>query len=416
MSDNVLFKDLSANLKDIKDESSRNKKVEKFASFLDKAIQSPRTLIATVWLTLNKVGPNSEGVSVKLEDKKLFPEYMEAEITVEPLTVVEVHEKLWNAARLPRNPEGNEARRQAIGDLARRCSTRLEYSCLERHLCECSQKLNFAEAGICEALGVVFAKRFRGADVGKHIQEEYGKLLLNAYNKCPDFGIIINDVHYNGVENISTRIQIQAGIPVCLMLAEKCTEKTLLPAKFSCEPKISSFRAQIHCLSTGEVRIFDRNLFDITTKNLEIATAVLGFVREKSIDFIVDGVIEDPHAKEKKFSSPKLRNPGQERSEDIKAHFFAFDLLQYKGERIWSKPYQERSELLRTNFVEVPNIISFIAYEDCNNLEELQESFSRFVEAGSNGVIVKDLASKYEFGKHSKSGSSSRRSLNTCES
>ena len=164
----------------------------------------------------------------------------------------------------------------------------------------------------------------------------------------------------------------------------------------SLEYKLDGIRVQIH--KEGEqVKIFTRRLNEITSYLPEIVSQM----REKRFNFIVDGEIigidkytKKPLAFQDLMHRFKLEHLRNNIIEEIPVRLFLFDILLFEDESYIDKPYYIRHEALQQYFSEfiVPTVIT-------NDPEYIQSFFKRAIKDGHEGLVAKNLFSKYIPGK-----------------
>merc|ERR1711934_400753 len=93
-------------------------------------------------------------------------------------------------------------------------------------------------------------------------------------------------------------------------------------------------------------------------------------------------------------------------ADDIKVQvcLFAFDILYFNGEALVTKPFKERREILRSNFVLVENEFQFAKSMDGKTTEEIQEALEDSIKENCEGLMVKtlDVDATYEIAKRSR--------------
>lgn len=197
-----------------------------------------------------------------------------------------------------------------------------------------------------------------------------------------------------GVEGLR-RIGLEVFRPVLPMLAstaESIDEAVGSFERASVEWKLDGIRIQIH-RRAGEVRIYTRNLNEITHSLPGIVEAVLQLPLQQAV---FDGealwVSDDGPAA---FQDTVSRIDSEAQPEDIAT--FLFDLLHVDGEDLLEAPLQVRVERLAALAPElkIPGTLTADA-------EEAQRVLDAALGAGHEGVVVKDAASPYAAGRRGK--------------
>jgi DNA ligase-1 len=192
-------------------------------------------------------------------------------------------------------------------------------------------------------------------------------------------------------------VALEVGRPILPMLASTAADPAAALAATgaaSVEWKIDGARVQVH-RAGSDVRIFTRNLNDVTERLPEIAAvaASLG-VGSAVLDGEVLGLHEDeaPRA----FQDTMSRfGTGAAAAGALRPFFF--DLLHLDGEPLIDRPLRERLALLdrAAGAFAVPRIATADA-------AEAERFLAAALAAGHEGVMVKALDSAYEAGRRGK--------------
>jgi DNA ligase-1 len=163
------------------------------------------------------------------------------------------------------------------------------------------------------------------------------------------------------------------------------------------EYKMDGARIQIH-RNKNEVKVFTRNLKDVTDRVPEIVDFALGLSPQS---FILDG--EAMLLDERGFPLPFqyfMRRFGKkklERDEFVLTPFI-FDILYFEEEFLIDKPLRERISILR-NFL--PQEYQ-VPYRKVNNEKDAEDFYREAVSKGHEGLMIKDLEAPYTVGKRGK--------------
>jgi DNA ligase-1 len=168
------------------------------------------------------------------------------------------------------------------------------------------------------------------------------------------------------------------------------------------EYKLDGARVQLH-RRDEEVRIYSRNLTDVTASLPDVVNHVREF--QAAAEFIMEGeaIAVDPQGRPLPFQHLMRRfrrkHAVATTVEEIPVQLHLFDLLYLNGESLVDLPYQERwSRLERT--VGGVNLVRRIIPQD---LEEGQEFAELARRDGHEGLMAKDLTSAYTPGIRGKS-------------
>ncbi len=156
-----------------------------------------------------------------------------------------------------------------------------------------------------------------------------------------------------------------------------------LKGDWSVEPKIDGWRLQIIKYQDGKIEYWGRRLEKNPnwTENLKYL--------DKSLEKIPNGTLLDCElysTKGRRGIPSVIRKTGK--AEPL---IFVFDVIFYKGEFVGNKKLKERKKILEKLKFKKP--FSILPFEKLENLEKAMESAAQ---KGYEGVILKDLNSKYE--------------------
>jgi DNA ligase-1 len=180
--------------------------------------------------------------------------------------------------------------------------------------------------------------------------------------------------------------------PVLPMLASPGTSVPEALGAFACasvEFKLDGLRVQIH-RRDDEVRIYSRNLNDITHRLPGIVAAVLRLP--------VDNVILDGEALWMGEAGPaSFQDTMSQIDTDAPPEgvvTFLFDVLHVNGRDLLDTPLRERSAELRTiaSHLTVPSVLT-------DDVAVAERVLAESLEAGHEGVVVKDAGSSYAAGR-----------------
>jgi DNA ligase-1 len=183
--------------------------------------------------------------------------------------------------------------------------------------------------------------------------------------------------------------------PVLPMLAgssESVTDALAATGPASVEWKLDGARVQVH-RSGSEVRIFTRNLNDVTARLPEVVELVLGF---PTSDLVLDGEAigmandERPH----RFQDTMSRFGRDDIGDATTLHAFFFDCLRADGVDLLDEPLSARRAVLE--HVAPGRVVPALITEDAAAADAF---LAEALAAGHEGVMVKALTSTYEAGR-----------------
>ena len=232
--------------------------------------------------------------------------------------------------------------------------------------------------------------------VKKILQKTYG-IPAGDIKKAVSF-LPIEEVISQAVNNGALVYVPEAGNYMKPMLA-KGGDFTVRNRRF-CDYKYDGIRAQIHNSEEG-ITIFNRKGDDITSK---FTNDLVEVIKENSdpVDWIADGEIYpiDADGNPAEFKNIMSRIHGK--TDDViyrnPVTIKLFDCLMYGGQPVFEDDLDTRWETLKMHFDN-----SLVAKMiEINSHEEMLEVYNDAIEAGFEGVIVKDPEMIYEFGARSK--------------
>ncbi|MBI4145531.1 ATP-dependent DNA ligase [Candidatus Woesearchaeota archaeon] len=253
-----------------------------------------------------------------------------------------------------------------------------------------NMRLGVADKTVLDALAVAFT--------GKR---ENKRVLEQAYNICPDVGVIAGTLVRKGLPAVK-RIGVMVGRPIMSMLCQRIDRLAEIPAKmgtpFAVEEKYDGERIQAH-KDGAKVTLFSRRLEDITSQFPDIAAEIRG-LRAKSV--VIDSEVMPVDAKGKllKFQvlmSRRRKYGVEEFALKIPVVLFAFDVLFLNGKSLIAIPYEKRYALLQ-RIVRSDKWLKLANRTLCNDPDCAEELFSKVVAHGGEGIVIKDLKGAYEAG------------------
>jgi len=167
-----------------------------------------------------------------------------------------------------------------------------------------------------------------------------------------------------------------------------------------CDYKYDGIRAQIHNGEDG-ITIFNRKGDDITNKYILDLIPNLMEICDP-VDWIIDGEIypidTDGNPAEFKNIMSRIHGKTDEVIYRNPVVFKAFDCLMYGGQPVYDSNLDTRLDTLKLHFDET----ILAETTEINNQDEMNEYYNKAIEAGFEGVIVKDPNMSYAFGSRSK--------------
>ena len=336
------------------------------------------------------------------------------------LRLSDVYDGLWSVVKATGNGSA-ERKKNIVMNLLEK-SNPLEAKFLSRIICG-ELRLGLNSKTVLDAFSFVL-------NSDKSLREK----LDRAYGVSADLGYIcslIMKVRDGGSQGLLD-LEITPGVPVLSRLVERVGSFEEVIERFGNEflvqPKFDGLRCQIHKFkkestrykeemqwerymrkeelgglfgakdTTHEVRLFTRNLEDVTEMFPEIVEAAMGMEQDS---FVLDSEVLGWNYKANTFLSyqetmQRRRKYGVGNiQEEIPVKAQTFDLLYINGQDISEIDTSERIFRLEENFSDTRGGIEVCETEVVSNIEDLRKIFDFNVNCGLEGIIVKQLPGKY---------------------
>ena len=259
-----------------------------------------------------------------------------------------------------------------------------------------SFRLGFSDSTIVDALALI------DTSVDQKIAKE---IITNKYNQVSDLGLIAKIIKLGGMKDLES-VSITPFIPIKPALCERASgfpeiierlgkDKEDKKKQFAVDSKIDGFRQQIHKIG-NHVKIFSRNEEDMTKMFPDIVEEI----KKIEGDFIIDceSIAFDPD--NNKYHSfqitiqRKRKYDIDEKAKELPLHLKVFDVLYLNGKEMINVPFFERRKIVEDKF-NIPPIIRPTKLIITDNEKELESFFNSRIKENLEGIIAKDLSSKY---------------------
>ncbi len=229
------------------------------------------------------------------------------------------------------------------------------------------------------------------------------EVVEKAYMITNDLGRVAVVAKNEGREGLE-RLKIQLHVPIKMMLAqvaENAEEAVREMGEVAVEWKFDGSRVQVHW-GQGRITIYSRRLENVTNALPEIADEIKKCVDE---DVILDGeVIAVKDGKPMPFQHVlrrfRRKHDVHRMVEKIPLEVYFFDIIYRKGELI-DKPLSERRKILE-EVVKESGKIHVAKQIVTGEVGEIERMFREAVDAGHEGVMMKNPSSPYIPGKRGK--------------
>jgi len=243
-------------------------------------------------------------------------------------------------------------------------------------------------------------------EMSKEERERATEIVENAYNILCDFGEVAEIAMERGIEGLK-HVKIKVGRPIKVMLAEKAKNiedamKTL-GGRVAIEIKYDGMRAQIH-KSGDKIWIYTRRLEHVTKQFPDLVEYARKNLKCK--ECVVEGEV---WAVSKKDFSPlpfqvlsqriHRKYKIEKMVEEIPVQINLFDIMYLDGKMVIDLPLKERRKLLERIVNEVPHRFKLATQLVTSDVKEAEKFYQQALELKQEGVMVKNLESKYIFGR-----------------
>ncbi|MGA9097843.1 MAG: ATP-dependent DNA ligase [Methanotrichaceae archaeon] len=246
-------------------------------------------------------------------------------------------------------------------------------------------RIGVGEGGVRDAIAKAFGRSAEEVERG--------------YNLTNDMGLVA----VSAKKDTLSKLNVMINHPIKMMLAQL---EENIPTAFqdlgtaAIEWKFDGARVQIH--KDGEkVRIFSRRLENVTSSLPEITKAVLKNIHAKTAildgEAVAIGANGRPRAFQDILKRFRRKYNVNKLAAEIPLHLFLFDLIYLDDKSIIGRPLSERRELL----VKIAGAL--VAEQAVSDKPEVaEEIYKKALDAGHEGIMLKNPSSAYSPGKRGK--------------
>lgn len=242
------------------------------------------------------------------------------------------------------------------------------------------------------------------SDLGKPLKEKIVDTVEWAWFLRSDYGEIAKIARESGLKGLK-ETDIKLGRPIKVLLAEKSpTLKEALEsyAKPVVEIKYDGARIQIH-KKGKKIWLFTRRLEDVTEQFPDIVRMAKKQLEPKTC--LVEGEILGVNRKSGKPIPFQELSHRIHRKYDIKemvekipVHVNLFDIVYLDGKTLFQLPFSDRRKRLESAVKETKDF-RLAAQLETKEMEEAQKFYQKALDAGQEGVMVKNQDAKYQPGR-----------------
>ncbi|WP_367176151.1 ATP-dependent DNA ligase LigA [Haloarcula rubripromontorii] len=218
-----------------------------------------------------------------------------------------------------------------------------------------------------------------------------------------DYGTVAEVAREEGEAGLDT-ITLEVGRPVQAMLAQAGTVAGALEDwdRAAVEWKYDGARVQVH-FDGADARLFSRNMEEVTDPLPEVVEAV-----ESALDVpaILDGEVVavdgdgDPLPFQEVLRRFRRKHDVAAAREDVAVRLHAFDCLHADGEDLLDAPLETRHDRLESLFPDGSDVVSEMWLS--GDSEEIEDLEAAALDAGQEGIMLKDPTATYSPGKRGK--------------
>ena len=261
-------------------------------------------------------------------------------------------------------------------------------------------RIGVASGTIRDALVAACLSEKELADIEK--KKSFTSALQEAYDKTNDFALVFQKA-LMGIDEL-TKIELNPGHPIKLMLALKAGsiadgfDRVGKPAVF--EYKYDGFRMLINKDKLGSVQIFTRRLDNVTNQFPEVVAYVKEHIKAKTFIIDSEAIGFDPKTKRyKPFEAISQRIKRKHNIDrlikELPVEINAFDLLYLNGKSLLDEPFQKRTELMRELIKPYKYKIRCAHQLITSDEQEAEKFYQAALKDDQEGVMIKNLYSKY---------------------
>ncbi|XP_032688093.1 DNA ligase 3 isoform X2 [Odontomachus brunneus] len=244
----------------------------------------------------------------------------------------------------------------------------------------------------------------------KHILEAVHEDAYKAFQMSRDLETVIRRFLVDLTEKPAAssppsrnKVGLSLMTPVLPMLAEACTSVEMAmrkcPNGMLSEVKYDGERVQVH-KSGNEFRYFSRSLKPVMPHKVNLFKDYIARAFPDGDDLILDSeilMVDNETGQPLPFGTLGIHKKAEFQNANV--CLFVFDCLYYNGDILMNKPMSERRRILKDRMTEIPNRIMLSEVHEVHDPQDLAKMIIKVLKLGLEGLVLKDINSKYEPGK-----------------
>jgi DNA ligase-1 len=205
------------------------------------------------------------------------------------------------------------------------------------------------------------------------------------------------------------KLSLTPGNPIKLMLAikvesiEEAFKAVGKPAQ--CEYKLDGFRLQCH-FDGKEIKLFTRRMENVTKQFPDVVKYLKDNVNAKSyiIDSEACGISKDGKYLPFQNISQRIRRKYdiESMARDFPVELNVFDVIYYNGKNLMNEELIKRRKILENIINEKKESIILTPKIITDNNKEVKKFYDEALAAGTEGLMIKNLKSKFKPGRYVK--------------
>jgi DNA ligase-1 len=227
----------------------------------------------------------------------------------------------------------------------------------------------------------------------------------NAWFLNPDYGEIARIAKEKGEKGLN-KVKIEIGRPIKVQLAEKAPSLEDALNSFeepALEYKYDGARMLVH-KKDDEIMIFTRRLENITKAFPDVVEICKKSLKAKECildgeGLAIDKKTEKPMPFQKLSQRIKRKYDIKEIAKEIPIELNLFDIIYLNGKTFFDIALKERRKQLSKIVKEVPGKIQMAKQLVTKDIKKAEKFYNEALDAGQEGLIVKDLQAKYQPGR-----------------
>ncbi len=226
-----------------------------------------------------------------------------------------------------------------------------------------------------------------------------------AWYVLPDYGEIARIAKKSGAPGLK-KVELQLGMPFMVQLAEKAPDLKTALESFEhpvCEWKYDGARLVVH-KKGDNIWLYTRRLEDLTAAFPDVADICRKALNAR--ECIVEG---EALAIDKKTGRPlpfqrmsqriRRKYEIEKTIKEIPVDLHVFDIIHLNGKTFFDKTLDERFDILKKVLKPVAGKIEFARRLETTDLKEADKFYKTALEAGQEGLIIKNLDAFYTPGR-----------------